>query len=173
MSDDIDAYYSRSMFEDPWKDLLPQGEQTEEAAAPPTVSDNTTTTQDGAATDNNHEQEMAASTVDASAGKTDTDNRSEISPPSMESCPSADISTNGGCVGTGNEAGVQSQDSVLAGVNDSTPRCIQEGCHSTVVMDNADDTSNKAEDSGDHLCVTNTNQESLQIEESTSTEIQD
>ena len=157
------------MFEDPWKDLLPQGEQNEEAAvaAPSTLSDGTTTTQDDAA---NREQEMAASTIDASAGKIDSDSHSEISPPVMESCLSADIGTSGGCIGTGNETGAQSEDSMLAGVNESSSSCVQEDCHST---GNADNTSNKAEDSGDHPCVTNTDQESLQIEESTSTEVQD
>lgn len=175
-SDDIDAYYNKSMFEDPWKDFLPQGEQNEEsAAAPPASSDSTTANQDGAATDDKHEQEMAPSTViDTSAGKTDTGSRSENAPPSMESCQSI---SSGGCIDTENEADMKSQDSMLAGpgiqINNPSPSCVED-CQSTAAMGNAGDTGNCTKDVGDHLeCVTNTDQESLQIEASTCTKVQD
>jgi hypothetical protein len=170
------------MFEDPWKDLLPSGQQNEEAAAaPPTLSDSSTTNQDDAATDMNQKPDMVTSTVDNSAGKTDTEatntgDHSEISP-NVESCVSADgIGTSGGCIGTtGNETDAQPQNSVLVGTSASSTDCVREDCQSTAAMGDAGDTSNKAtsEGSGDHRCVTSTDQESLQIKESTCTEVQD
>ena len=164
------------MFEDPWKDLLPPGEQSEETIAPSTLSDITTTNQDDAATDDNQKQ-ILAHTVNTSAGKTDTgatntDSHSEVS----RSQESANIGTSasGGCVSAAeNETDAQSQDSMLAGTSGSSPNRAQEEYQSTVTIDDAENTSSRAEDSGDHLCVTNTDQESLQIEESTCTVVQD
>ena len=36
-ADNIDAYYSKTMFDDPWKDLLPQGDQNEGTATPASI----------------------------------------------------------------------------------------------------------------------------------------
>ena len=159
------------MFEDPWKDLLPEGEQNEEAAAPTTLLAN----QEGDATSNDREQEVAASSVDASAGKTDTeaagmDGQSENSLPSTESCvSSANVGTSGGCTGTGNETGahVQSQDNG-PGMSDSSPSYVEEDSHGAAVMSNAEDTSDKAEDSERPPASS-----SSQIKDSTSTKVQD
>ena len=164
-SDDIDAYYNRSMFEDPWKDLLPPGEQSEETTAPPTLSDSTTANQDD---DDNKKPEIVASTVNVLA---DTEATGTDSSQNLES---ANIHTSGGCIGTAeNETDAQSQNSKLAGESGSSPGCAQGERQSTVAIGDAEDTSTKAEDRTDHLCVTNTDQESLQIEESTCTAVQD
>ncbi len=150
------------MFEDPWKDLLPSGQQNEEAAAPPTLSDSTTTNQGDDATEMNRKPDMVTSTVDISIEKTDTeatntDDHSEISP-NVESCISADIGTSGGCTGTaGNETDAQSQNSVLGGTSASSTDCVHEDCQSTAAMGDTGDTSNKAtaEESGDHAPLCN------------------
>ena len=173
-SDDIDAYYSKSMFEDPWKDLLPQeGEQSQEEATPTSLN-NTMPNQDGATTNNSQEQEMVASTVDTSAVKTDTDNHSEISH-NVESSSSVDIDTSNGCMGTGSETGALSHaHDVLAARTDGSSNCVQEDCHSTAVVDNGGGMgSSKTVESGDHMCAASTDQEPSQIEGSTYTEVQD
>ena len=160
------------MFEDPWKDLLPPGEQSEETTAPPMLSDSTTANQDDAATDDNQKPEIVASTVNvlAETGATDTNSHSEIS----QNLESANIHTSGGCIGTAeNETDAESQNSKFAGVSGSSPGCAPEERQSTVAIGDAEDTSTKAEDRRDHLCGTNTDQESLQIEESACTAVQD
>ena len=164
------------MFEDPWKDLLPQGDKSEEIATP-TSLDGTTSNQDGATTaDSSLDQQTAASKVGSlEAGKDDikAENHSVISH-GVESKLnlSTDIDTSDGRSSGGNGNGAPAQ-AILAGTNGSPPNCVKNDCHSTIVADHAD--GNKTEDSGDHLCVTSTDQESSQAGESTCTnlEIQD
>ena len=128
------------------------------------LSDSTTANQDD---DDNKKPEIVASTVNvlADTEATDTDGSQNLE--------SANIHTSGGCIGTAeNETDAQSQNSKLAGVSGSSSGCAQEERQSTVAID-AEDATAKAEDRRDHLCVTNTDQESLQIEESTCTAVQD
>ena len=67
----IDAYYSMTMFEDPWKDLLPREDPTSMAPAT-TAPDATDSAQQGANTDDDHEQTVAVTeltdTVDDGKG---------------------------------------------------------------------------------------------------------
>lgn len=149
-SDDIDAYYSKSMFEDPWKDLLPQeGEQSQEAPVPTSISLNSTTSNQDSTSQG---EEMAALTVDTTSGTIDIDKHSDSSCNIMiENSSGVDIDS----IGTGNEAGAPSDDSMLAQTNDLPTNCIEDDCADTTVG------------SGDHLCVASTDQESSQIKEST------
>ena len=164
------------MFEDPWKDLLPQEERSEEVTAPLSLDQGTAPNQGGTSTRNELEQENTESKIDSTTDMTaKSDNHLEGSYSSAEASSNVNITESSeGCStsGSGNGSGTQSQVEP-AGTNGSRPNYVQKDdcCMEPVANTNSNETKDMK--SRDKLCLTSTDQEHSQFRECATANIQD
>ena len=133
-SNDIDAYYSKTMFEDPWKELLPESPQSESGAAP-------STTREGGSISSNIEQEIDASTLGETAKKDSVEDHPDDQGENVD-CTDRLLSV-GDISGTCSKATNDQQSCNDSGVKSSSPICTKDDDHDFVKT--ASDDSDKTE----------------------------